>query len=144
MHLEFHIQNDVRLGKLKPLDIRVEKLPDWSTPAFVVDHTRKGLLGRMVCAFGPLNHALVPVSFPSADPEGAFQACAGKKYHATCDCIWGFTKLLLDEETSRKIGDLHQERSLSMASSSIRPHARSCDHPKLCSQQVPSFRRSRA
>ena len=69
----------------------------------MVDHTRKGLLGRMVCAFGPLNQALVPVSFPSADPEAAFQACAGKQYDATCDCMWGFTQLLLDEETSRKL-----------------------------------------
>ncbi len=42
-------------GKVRKLDMAGERLPEWSAPVFVVDHDAKGLLGQMVCAYGPVN-----------------------------------------------------------------------------------------
>ena len=68
---------------------------------FVVDQDAKGMLGRMVCAYGPVNKCLKISTFPSADPEEAFRQAAGKDHHTLIDAIWGYTQFLLDETTSR-------------------------------------------
>ena len=40
-------------------------------------------------------------TFPSADPDAAFRAAAGKEHHTLIDAIWGYTQFLVDEKTSR-------------------------------------------
>ena len=76
-------------------------LPEWSTPIFVVDQDAKGVLGRMVCAYGPVNKCLAISTYPSADPKLAFKAAEGKRHHTTVDAIWGYTQFILDEETAK-------------------------------------------
>ena len=68
---------------------------------FVVDQDAKGLLGRMVCAYGPVNKCLELSTFPSADPEEAFRQAAGKDHHTLIDAIWEYTQFMLDEETQK-------------------------------------------
>ena len=68
---------------------------------FIVDQDAKGLLGRMVCAYGPVNSQLHIPSFPAADPERAFRLAAGKGHHSLVDAIWGYTQFLLDEPTRK-------------------------------------------
>ena len=43
-------------------------MPEWAIPVFVVDQDAKGLLGRLVCAYGVVNSAMELPTFPSADP----------------------------------------------------------------------------
>ena len=88
-------------GKARKIDTSKEPLPEWSTPVFVVDQDAKGLLGRLVCAYGPVNKNLEITTFPSADPDAAFRAAAGKEHHTLIDAIWGYTQFLVDEKTSR-------------------------------------------
>ena len=43
-----------------------EGRPEWSTPVFVVDQDAKGALGRLVCAYGPVNKELeICLLYPS-------------------------------------------------------------------------------
>ena len=95
MRVEYHIAENVEQGKLRKIDTLKEGLPDWSTPVFVVDQDAKGLLGRMVCAYGPVNKELEVATFPSADPKVAFEIAAGKDHHTLVDAIWGYTQLLI-------------------------------------------------
>ena len=55
LRVEYHLQEAVALGKMRKIDTRTERLPEWATPVFVVDQDAKGLLGRMVCAYGHVN-----------------------------------------------------------------------------------------
>ena len=50
MRVEYHIEENVVLGKLQKIDTVKEGMPEWSTPVFVVDQDAKGILGMMVCA----------------------------------------------------------------------------------------------
>jgi hypothetical protein len=72
--VDFHVQQNVLSKQMIKIETAIEGLPEWSPPAFTVDQDGKGLLGRMVCAFGPVNDALEPVAYPSADPEMAFRS----------------------------------------------------------------------
>ena len=99
--VEFHIEENVKLGKLRKIDARKEGLPEWSTPVFVVDQDAKGVLGRLVCAYGPVNKELEISTFPSADPTRAFALAAFKEHHTVVDAIWGYTQFQLDEATRR-------------------------------------------
>ena len=76
-------------------------MPEWATPVFVVDQDAQGLLGRLVCAYGVVNVAMELPTFPSADPQRAFDMAAGKKHHTLVDAIWGYTQFLLDESTRK-------------------------------------------
>ena len=40
-------------------------------------------------------------TFPSADPEAAFNQAAGKEHHTTIDAILGYTQFMVDEATSK-------------------------------------------
>ena len=73
----------------------------WSTPVFLVDQDGKRLMGRMVCSYGAVNACMEQPSFPSADPQHAFEMAAGKNHHSVVDAIWGYTKFLLDDETKK-------------------------------------------
>ena len=99
--VEYHIAENVWQGKLKKIDTLKEGLPDFSTPAFVVDQDAKGMLGRMVCAYGPVNKQLKVATFPSADPQRAFEIAAGKDHHTLVDAIWGYTQFLLGPKTRK-------------------------------------------
>jgi len=54
-----------------------------------------------VCAYGVVNAAMECPTFPSADPQRAFDMAAGKRHHTVVDAIWGYTQFLLDEETRK-------------------------------------------
>ena len=58
MRVEFHIEEAVVQGKLRKIDVMKEQIPEWATPVFIVDQVAKGMLGRMVCAYGPVNKEL--------------------------------------------------------------------------------------
>ena len=92
LRVEFQIEEFVADGKLRAVDTLKEQLPEWTTPVFIVDQDAKGLLGRLVCAYGPVNSALEIPSFPSADPVRAFEMAAGKSHHTVVDAIWGYTR----------------------------------------------------
>ena len=101
LRVEYHIAENVAQGKLRRIRVGEEALPEWSTPVFIVDQDAKGLLGRMVCAYGPVNSCLEITTFPSADPQVAFDIAAFKKHHTVVDAIWGYTQFLLDDSTKR-------------------------------------------
>ena len=88
---------------MRKIEIAKEGLPEWATPVFVVDQDAKGVLGRMVCAYGPLNKELLISSFPSADPTRAFSLAAFKKHHSVVDAIWGYTQFLVDKRTQQTL-----------------------------------------
>jgi hypothetical protein len=101
--VEFHIEENVVQGKLRKIDTQREPLPEWSTPVFVVDQDAKGLLGRMVCAYGPVNKELEINTFPSADPQRAFDLAAFQDHHTVVDAIWGYTQFAISEETRKML-----------------------------------------
>ena len=103
MRVEFHLEVGVSEGKWRKMDPLKERLPEWSTPVFVVDQDAKGLLGRMVCAYGPVNKNLETATFPSADPEQAFRMAEGRSHHTLVDAIWGYTQFELDQPTKRML-----------------------------------------
>ena len=103
LRVEFQIEEFVADGKLRAVDTLKEQLPEWTTPVFIVDQDAKGLLGRLVCAYGPVNNALEIPSFPSADPIRAFEMAAGKSHHTVVDAIWGYTQFLIDEPTRKML-----------------------------------------
>ena len=65
----------------------------------MVDQDAKGLLGRLVCAYGVVNAAMETPAFPSADPQRAYDMAAFKKHHTLVDAVWGYTQFLLDDAT---------------------------------------------
>ncbi len=75
--------------EIRKLYTAKERLPEWSTPVFVVNQDAKGLLGRMVCAYGPVNKCSEISTYPSTDPGEAFRQTAGKSQHTIIDAIWG-------------------------------------------------------
>ena len=102
LRVEFHIEENLYAGKIRRVEPeKGEKLPEWATPVFVVDQDAKGLLGRLVCAYGVVNAAMELPTFPSADPQRAFDMAAGKRHHTVVDAIWGYTQFLLDEPTRK-------------------------------------------
>ena len=48
-----------------------------------------------------MNKCLETSSFPSADPQRAFDIAAFKDHHTVVDAIWGYTQFELTEETRR-------------------------------------------
>ena len=110
--VEYHVEENVWQGKLRKIDAVKEGLPDFSTQVFVVDQDAKGMLGRMVCAYGPVNKQLKVATFPSADPQRAFEMAAGKGHHILVDAIWGYTQFLFWSTPSQSAGGLHQVWSL--------------------------------
>ena len=101
LRVEFHIEEAVSQGKLRKIDVLTEPIPDWATPVFIVDQDAKGLLGRMVCAYGPVNKELEISCFPSADPQRAFDLAAFKGHHSVVDAIWGYNQFEIDDQTKR-------------------------------------------
>ena len=108
IRVEYHLKEWCKLGKLRKIDTARETLPEWATPVFVVDQDTKGLLGRMVCAYGHVNACLEQSAFPAADPQLAYDIAAFKSNHSLVDAIWGYTQFLLDEETQRVLTVCHQ------------------------------------
>ena len=96
LRVEFHVEEAVAQGKLRMINVLKEPIPDWSTPVFIVDRDAKGMLGRMVCAYGPVNKQLEISTFPSADPVEAFELAASKNHHTVVDAIWGYTQFAID------------------------------------------------
>ena len=103
LRVEYQIREFIEDGKLRKIDTQKEPLPEWATPVFIVDQDAKGMLGRLVCAYGPVNKELEISAFPSADPTRAFELAAGKSHHTVVDAIWGYTQFLIDEPTRKML-----------------------------------------
>ena len=101
LRVEFHLEEAVSQGKLRKIDTMKEPIPEWATPVFVVDRDAKGMLGRIVCAYGPLNKELELSVFPSADPTRAFTIAAGKEHHTVVDAIWGYNQFEVTDDTKK-------------------------------------------
>ena len=95
LRVEYHIEENVAQGKLRKIDTAKDQLPEWSTPVFVVDQDAKRLLGRMVCAYGPVNKELEISTFPSADPARAFDIAAFKIASQCRGCYLGVHAILV-------------------------------------------------
>ena len=100
IRVDYHLWENIHLGKMRKIDPLKEGLPEWSTAVFVVDQDAKGLLGRMVCACGPVNSQMMTATFPAADVIRAWEIAAGCAHHTLIDAIWGYTQFKLDVETS--------------------------------------------
>ena len=59
----------------------------WATLVCVVDQDGKGLMGRIVCSFWTVNSCHEQPSFPSANPQRAFEMAAGKNHQSVVDSI---------------------------------------------------------
>ncbi len=60
----------------------------------MADQDAKGLLGRLICAYGPVNKELELSTCPSAEPARAFEVAASKKHHTVVYAIWGYTYVI--------------------------------------------------
>ena len=96
--LSFLIEEEVVEGKLEPLGPN-DPVPPMVTPTFVVD--KKGsLVGRRVGDFRELNQNTEEYYYPAPDAEAILSRATGQKFHSTLDCVWGFSGLACDEDTS--------------------------------------------
>ena len=91
------------LGKRVMFDPELHELPEWLSALFVVDQRGKGLLGRMVAAYGPVNAGMIGTGAPAPDVEGAFRSSSGCRFHTTVDLVWGDNQCKLTWEPSRML-----------------------------------------
>ena len=71
------------------------------SPSFVVDQDGKGLLGRCVRDYRFMNSQTCDTAWPAADAELCLSRAQAGWFHSSLDCVWGFTQLPVDEETSK-------------------------------------------
>ena len=96
--LSFLVEEEVVEGKLEPLGPN-DPVPPMVTPTFVVD--KKGsLIGRRVGDFRELNQNTEEYYYPAPDAEAILNRATGQQFHSTLDCVWGFSGLACDEDTS--------------------------------------------
>jgi hypothetical protein len=81
---------EVLSKRMIKIETAIEGSTEWSTAAFIVDQDYKGLLGRIVCAFGPASDALELMAYPSDDPEMASRSCSELTHHSQCDVVMSF------------------------------------------------------
>ena len=86
-----------------------------------------------MCAYGPVNKELEVATFPSADPQRAFEVVAGKKHHTLVDAIWGYTQFLLGPKTRRMLtictrSDLYEWLRMPFGPSPAPAHMQSYAH----------------
>ena len=56
--VEYHIEKNVAQERLRNIGTAKDQLPEWSMHLLVVHQDTKGLLGRMICAYGQGNKEL--------------------------------------------------------------------------------------
>lgn len=96
--LAFLIEEEESEGKIRRLSPN-DPPPPCVTPVFVVD--KKGsLIGRKVGAYQYLNEGTVDYYHPAPDADRVFGKATGREFHTLLDCVWGFSGLDVDEETS--------------------------------------------
>ena len=97
MQDRFSEDAECALGKRVKFDPSIHDLPEWMSASFVVDQKGKGLVGRMVTAYGIVNDNTIGTAAPAPNVEAAFASTSGKNYHTTLDLVWGFTQLMLSK-----------------------------------------------
>ena len=95
LRLDYHLDEDIALGKARWLS-PTEKC-EWASPAFVVDQSGKGLLGRPVRDYRYPNSQTEDHAWPSPDGQRALERATRAALHTTLDCVWGFTQCALTE-----------------------------------------------
>jgi hypothetical protein len=86
-----HIDTLIATGRLSKLPLGVHT--DWATRAFVVDSPGKGILGRLVCTFVPLNNMTVKSAWPIPSVNHIFAIMAGSVMFSTMDAVDGFYRV---------------------------------------------------
>ena len=74
---------------------------NFASPSFVVDQDGKGLCGRPVRDYRHVNSQTMDCAWAAADAEACLTRAQAGWYHTSLDCVWGFTQLPVDEETSK-------------------------------------------
>ena len=62
--VDYFVSEECKLGKRIMYDPAVHELPEGTTALFMVDQGGKGILGRMVAAYGPVNDTTTGTSAP--------------------------------------------------------------------------------
>ena len=99
--MDFRIEEEIALGKRVRYDPAIHELPQWLSAVFVGDQKNKGLLGRIITAYGYVNDQCVTAAAAAPDVEGAFRASSGRRLHTTVDMVWGYHQLSLSNETKK-------------------------------------------
>ena len=97
LRTEYHLEEWQSQGKVRRMDLTGTVAGMVDPGVRIIDQDAKGLLGRMVCAYGPVNKILEMSTFPSADPDEAFKQAAGKPHHTIIDAIWGYTQFMVPD-----------------------------------------------
>ena len=99
MRLEFHEDQEVLDGKA------VWAPPggsyEWGSPSFVVDQSKKDILGRPVRDYRWPNSQTQDTAWPAADAEMCLRRAQNGTIQSSFDCVWGFTQVGIDDWTSR-------------------------------------------
>lgn len=96
--LSYLIEEEEREGKIERLGPN-DPRPPCVTPVFMVD--KKGsLIGRRVGAYQFLNEGSLDYYHPAPDADAILVRATGRAFHSVLDCVWGFSGLDTDEETS--------------------------------------------
>lgn len=103
LRVDWMVEEECLLGKRVMYDPKRHELPEHLSAMFCVDQKGKGLLGRVVTAYGVVNDATVPTSAAAPDVERAFRSSVGHRLHTTCDLVWGYTQCDLTERASRAL-----------------------------------------
>lgn len=91
--MDFRFHEDALLDERVYYDHAKHRLPDRLSALFIDHQKNKGLLGRMVTAFGYLNDKIAYAVAPAPDVEAAFRVAPGKHFHSAMDMVWGLPQV---------------------------------------------------
>ena len=96
--LSYLYEEAVAEGKVEEIALG-EDPPAICTPVFIVD--KKGsVIGRRVGDFTLFNKVTEDYYYPAPEADQILMRACGQQFHTTMDCVWGFSQLDVDEETS--------------------------------------------
>ena len=96
--LSYLYEEAVAEGKVEEFALG-EDPPAICTPVFIVD--KKGsVIGRRVGDFTLFNKVTEDYYYPAPEADQILMRACGQQFHTTMDCVWGFSQLDVDEETS--------------------------------------------
>ena len=97
--MNYLLEEEEADDKIERLELG-ERPPPIVVPTFIVD--KKGsLIGRRVGDYTVFNMVTEDYFWPAPDGDAVLMRATGRKYHSTLDCVWGFSIIEVDEETSR-------------------------------------------
>ena len=99
--MDFHEDEEVFHGKAEWLEPGARA--PWASPSFIVDSSHKDILGRPVSDYRWVNTASVDNGWPSPNAEACISRAQRATVLTTCDCVWGFTQIPIDEPTKEML-----------------------------------------